>query len=393
MKIVTAKYVYARIGSPSTQVQYAYYRNPGEALSIDRIIQGTMIDGNSIWYHCADDGCFYWSGGFEFTKEVLDDNPYTEHNEENWYIYQSAANEILGIYRHIPGFAGLAAGYKTKGEQNTENISLIFYVNSKTEIQNPQVPKFVNYRGVALTTDVQILGEVRLLSADPDKIRPYIMGGSVASVENGIEMPVGTRSLIVTKNGLKYLLTCYHVACAYLYKRNIKELSNYIVNVNIPSDTKTSLDKIVTSKVAEGIICSNLDYALIELKENIKYFSNYMPKHFFKNGFYSFYDLSNFPNDTQLNKYGVATKYTSGKKIQAFPANNIKVDKKTGLIMSGLLVSDIQCDSGDSGAPVVDQDGKIIGIIVGAYFEGLKSTKTFILPFDHLNHNKHIDIN
>ena len=71
MKLTINKYLNARVQQPFTHSVCQFYKNPGDTIEIDDVLIGTEIDGNSIWYHCKDDGCFYWSGGIAEQDFVL----------------------------------------------------------------------------------------------------------------------------------------------------------------------------------------------------------------------------------------------------------------------------------------------------------------------------------
>ena len=387
MRLIVQKYVYARIEKPSTDVAFSCYRSPGEVITIDDIVIGTEIHGNSIWYHCSEDACYYWSGGFSNTNDLLEKrrNNFSFSHEEKIMIYKSAANELSNIYNNIPGYKGIAVGYKVIEKENRieDNIALIFYVDQKVSPAESKIKKVINYRGFSLISDVKVLKNVRLHSEDPESQVPYIMGGSIANEEENV---VGTRALIVIKAERKYLLTCFHVACSSLFEKNQFKFNNEDFTLHIPSRRVAPYANILNGTVVEGGFGPNYDYALIDL--DIKRLSNRMPGHLFNNGHYSIEDLKQLNKDTRLFMYGTTTHGKNGL-FRAFHSNDVEIDEFKDLKMSGLIETECMSGQGDSGAPVVDSTNKFLGFIVA----GDSVTKTFILPIAQLEFDFHFSPN
>ena len=386
MKIIVNKYLNARLNSPSTEEACPYYRDPGYVLEVDDIEIGTEINGNCIWYHSSDDGCFYWSGGTGLTNDLLDKRRQSKSftRQEEMGIYSSAVNELNysgtdGEANQITGYKGIASGYKVIEKTGlTENrICLIFYVRKKIVDPQVHVQDSINYRGFLLVTDVRVIGEIKLLQEGPDDSIPYPMGGSIASLSSdGKENARGTRSMLVQRAGKEYLLTCYHVACSILFAQHTYEFRNQKIEAIIPSKEKFPNSPTITATVIEGQFGINFDYALLEV--DITKFQNFMPGHLFNNGYYTLPEIkSQFTKETILIKYGAKTGERQGK-FKAYPAK-VPVDDKKSLSMFGLIEVENISDKGDSGAPVVDSQNKLVGIIVA----GVDSS-SFIIPIAQL---------
>lgn len=393
MKLVVKKYVYVRTGHPSTTARFSGYRVPGDVIGVDVIRTGTEIDGNSVWYRCDDDGCYYWSGAFDLVEEQLDTSPIDSFTQEDQFlIYQSAVNDLNRYYSAIPGYRGMAAGYKILEKSGvTENrIALIFYVSGKTPPEESRVGPVIYYRGLALITDFRSIEEVSLLTDNMDRTLPYLMGGSIGYFNlQGIQKRLGSRSLIVEKGEEKYLLTCYHVACAPLFSRGTYQLKKESVTVHLPFyENQGDGVEILKGSVKEGKFSGYFDYALIQT--DTSKLRNAMPGHSFANTFYSYADLHSLTKTSRFIKYGSKSRQTSGY-FKALHINNYEIDTGRNLYMSGLIEIEMHVEKGDSGAPVIDADGKLLGMLVARTKYSNGSISGLVLPFAQLKEHLYIN--
>lgn len=381
MKVTVNKYLNARIGEASTNAACKFYHTPGDTIEIDDILVGTEIDGNSVWYHCKDDGCYYWSGGIENHNEILgerrDNKSFTQIEELG--IYKSAVNELsIKFSKTVIGFKGIAAGYKEIGGETQNDLSLIIYVDQKfTGPDKSTIPKEIDYKGFKLKTDVRPVGQIHFQSIFKDKVSPLTMGGSLAEVVKGSETSYGTRSLIVTKNKKDYLLTCFHVACNSLFLADETSLAKNSVFVNIPAISSKSNIQATQSKVTEGRIGSTYDYALIDadLASLVNSMTDGTP---FNNGYYTLFELEqNFLKNRSFMKLGATEPF---KNEGAYKAYHASISIGNNFTMSGLIEASNMSDHGDSGAPVIDKlTNKLVGYIIGGSI-----SSTYILPFARL---------
>lgn len=386
MKVLVKKYLNCRSGSPATDAPCPGYKSPGDILDVDNIVPGTDIDGNSIWYHCLEDSLYYWSGGIEHTSEILSSRPggavFT--TEEQLHIYHSAVNELSLTYKNMPGIKGLAAGYKYTGGKKTGQLALIFFVEKKTGTSATPIPGIINYRGYPLTTDVNPAGKAKLQDLPqnirPDLGEPYLMGGSVSEISDGKQPFFGTRTLLVSKSGKDYLLTCYHVACHSLFAQQQYTLNNASIEVSIPSLVISPKFSRKSFKVKEGEFGNTYDYALIDPGDT--QVSNAMPDFDFS-GYYTRSEVRQaFLQNRPLAKYGAASLDKRGSLI-AFHSDSLPVNEDPPLSMSGLILATAMSEEGDSGAPVIDTtNNKLVGFIVGG-MEGSPSL-TYIIPIAEL---------
>lgn len=384
MKLIVQKYVYARVGKPSTKVPFAGYRSPGESLTIDDIETGTDIGGNSVWYHCADDGAYYWSGAFPETEELLGvrRNGNNFSHEEQIEIYKSAANELASKYRFVPNYKGIAAGYKVIEQQGIteDRLALIIYVGIKVPATQAKVEPTINYRGISLITDVKVI-QLATLHNIADATRPYQMGGRLSGTDiNNIEIEDGTRALIVKRGEKRYLLACYHVACRYLFRINRFEFKQEKLNVHTPPKIPAINSPTISGKVVEGQFGSTCDYALIDIETTD--FTNRIPGFAFNNGYYDAADLKTLNKNSRLIMYGGE----SGQQTAFFQDYHVaEVDLGGGIKMSGLISTGKLSIPGDSGAPVIDDNNKFVGIVIGGDGKNI----SYILPIAQLEFDFH----
>lgn len=395
MKISVVKALNART-APSTDAECPSYKNPGDILDVDKVVAGTLIEGNCLWYHCAADGCFYWSGGTATTDELIALRPTEDlyRAEELLELYLSAANELsVDLAAKIEDFKGSAIGYKNSGGTFSADLALIIYVTAKSSSAAFQVPATLNYRGLTIPTDIRTMNNVQLQdlpkNIPPDDGPEYLMGGSISEIVNGKQPSVGTRSVLVTKKvggaDRIYLLTCYHVACGSLLEGGQRDLNCADILVAMPSD-KVSPDfkKLPPAKVAAGGFGLSYDYALIAV--DASEFNNNIPDFPFA-GYYTLAQIKNhFLSQKKLLKYGIRTLETTGQ-YRAYHAES--KDLGCGVVMSGLIETSCMSDKGDSGAPVIDPENNfLVGYIVAGVTVGTDLEKcSFILPYAQLEFN------
>lgn len=376
MRLIAQQYLNARTGRPSTDAPIPYYVEPGTVLLMDDVVTGQELEGNCIWYHNAEDGCYYWSGAINEPEQTFD-KMFAGIEELN--IYSSAVNELAGKYKFIPGYKGMAAGFKEVDSQLHTAIALIFYVDRKLPETEGMVPAFIIFKGIRLLTDVRETGEASLLLGNTaDQSTPYAMGGSISEDVLGTDTSFGTRTLIVTKFKVDYLLTCFHVACNSLFEKKQYFVGSNTVHVVLPSTGAVPVGKRqFRLRVAEGGFDTAFDYALLELGD--ARLINSMPDFQFS-GFYTRSELrQRFSTNMRVAKYGART-LASENRLIAYHSDAVEVSTARKLKMSGLVEARKMSDKGDSGAPVIDvSNDKLIGFIIAD-----NASSTYILPFGEL---------
>ncbi len=384
MKVTVNKYLNARIGEASTNATCKFYHIPGETIEIDDVLVGTDIDGNSVWYHCKDDGCYYWSGGivevdFWFqNKTILTIN----ENAQIAWVKNLQNDKEWELRKKIEGYIGCAIGFKN--DDPLQGISLVIYVDRKRNNTNYQLPSIIYYKGVQIPTDIKeiikaehqyvIGGIIKDMLLDNDS--PLQMGGTICP-SNLIAS--GTRGLKLKKGNDFYLLTCFHVLL-----HDIKQQGFYIDNgderyANYPNPKKNHQNiKIRKIKIKEGFYNSFYDYATAILEN-----SDDVVNSFNAQRFKGFYDDS----DIGILKGKNVTMVGSSSLMQrglVQDMNAVIFIENNTFGFNNIIVSEKISTKGDSGAAVVDDDNKLVGIIIG----GNDVNKSFILPIHKLVLNK-----
>ncbi|WP_315824152.1 hypothetical protein [Paraflavitalea speifideaquila] len=283
-------------------------------------------------------------------------------------------------------------GQKTTGNENTGQLVLEFYVNKKkdnlTEITNP-VPAFINYGGINIPTDVKekpvgIKPQWRNPGGDHLPARP---GESVSRIHQD---NTGTMSLKVTKSEpdgstTLYMLSCYHVLFG-------SELANGILEVKPPAVLRGA-GKLVTPGTLTGLAGHTLAQA------DFGYINDFVDAAVARlddeNSLSDRVDELGEPEDLhavngedigtlKLSFCGAMSGKRTGIGIKACGQTrpyNISA-AHPGLFLKDLIELEKCSEEGDSGAPVMDDQKNIIGIIIGADL-----TSTYVVPIQNIINN------
>ncbi len=365
------KYPLYRRQSPTNEVEAVGYLEVNSVIEVKQIVAGKPLDGISIWFY-ADDGFYYWGGGVNF-NEAEEFINWDELNEEiKLSILISITNDTAyWIEKNVIGALGFAVGYKN--DSNSSGLALSIFVDMKIITEN--VPKTIVYIGVGgIPTDIKEAGEIKHNLANeiltPDEDLPMRMGGSI-SVKNPKEF--GTRGLLLTKDKKQFLLTCFHVLLSEFPKNTLYEgvpvrLAEY------PSPLKNSSVEIKTGLITYGCYDSNNDFALVKL-ENVNDFINGFGRSRFK-GFHDANTISSLL-DKQVTTAGAVSNFQQGKVLDT---NATVTITQTGMRFENVVITKKLSVPGDSGAPVIDENNKIVGIVIASD----DSLRSYILPIHNL---------
>ena len=397
MFVTTVKNVNRRSGAASTAAVCTGFIAVNQSVEIVSITGGDEIDGNSMWYKSAA-GEYLWSGGFAPTNDLLlvDNKPIKLQDDVLSKVYETALHELTsGFYFDIPSCKGAGVGFKTDDPQ--PGLRLIIF----TEDSNAGVAQSINFRGYAVLTDVKITEGIIAANGDVycDNASPIQIGGGTLGENENPETTFGTRTAVVTSGGQQFILTCFHVACQSLLRQGIMKYSKgQTINVNIPSaDSHSVIQK--SGQVAEGILGDQYDYALVGI-ENTAWIVSRIADIGSYNGFYTLPELTwDKLKDLPVQQFGARTNNVSTGTIVAYKTDTVtikyrvKTDSGPKIIeagISGLIVSNAPSMEGDSGAPVVDQNKKLLGHVIA--FDPATSL-TYIMPFAYLNYYRSITLN
>lgn len=365
----------------------------GQSVEVLGVTGGDDIDGNSLWY-CSAAGEFLWSGGFAPTSELLqaDGKPLVVPAEVLINVYESALHELCSWFlSEITGCKGLALGHKNNDRDG--DLSLVALVDAKLDDAKTPVPATVNYRGVALATDVRETGGIKagVEAADvyPDNGTMIQAGGGTLGEHGDPKNSFGTRTLLVYSDGKPFILTCYHVACHSLTKGGVLSLpAGQTVEVDIPA--KVAESPISHSgKVTEGCLAGQFDYALVSVDGTDWLAPEIVDigecKEFYGLPELSYAALQGLP----VMQFGARTHEVREGVITGYRTDTVNITYAgVGDIgISGLIISSAVSQQGDSGAPVVDEAGKLLGHVIAFDKSG-----TYIMPFAYLNYYKSITL-
>lgn len=389
MFVTAIKNVNRRQQSASTASPSTGYIAVNQNIEIINFSDGDTIDGNPLWYLSAA-GEYMWSGGFSLTEELV----FTVSTLQKLSttiliaIYTAALHELSSwFYFSFSECRGLGVG---PSNQSSDGVVLSVFLESAAK-----VPATKNYRGYPIQIETHITGEITA-SADEiysDASSPISLGGGSLGEDEHPENSYGTRTALVVSDDKTYILTCYHVACHSLTRRSIMEYNNETINVNIPAlFSKSRITK--RGRVTEGSLGGQFDYALVAV-DNTDWIVDQIVLIGAYNGFYKMPELS-YDNlkDVQVKIFGAHTKEVKTGGISAFITDTVTIKYKftDGTVISvgiaGLIVSSAFSQEGDSGAPVVDTNNKLLGHVIASATE-----KTFIMPFAYLNYFKSITLN
>jgi hypothetical protein len=380
MRAHVNKYLNARGTKPSTQSPCAKFLSPGDTFTVKEIVSGDVIEGNGIWYQAAEDGYFYWSGGTENDEDVFKGKAFS--HEELIAFHKSAASALAAICaRDITGFNGVSIGHKGR----TKRLCLTVYIEPKKfHVMSPRVADKFIYRGLAFLVQKKSKGGVRLHAFFPDSGPDLPMGGSVSGVANpgDLETNIGSRSALVFRQTTPFLLCCYHVACSMRLVQNMTTVTQTDgVLANLPSKVSNSpmATLVPQPPVMEGSITNEYEYALIRV-DDVTLFDNVIPGIGPFTSAYTADELTakTFPG-TPVQTLGATSAVVRTGKITQYYASSITVNYKgvpNAYSFSGVVEATNMSQEGDSGAPVVDNTGKLVGFIIAG-----DATTSYILPF------------
>jgi len=377
MKATVSKYLNARSGMPNTTSPCVFYKNPGDTITIDSVSIGEDINGNSIWYHCSDDGNYYWSGGIQEQYFLFDDaadlNSQMDAADKNAFLH-SFVSQFLGSLPASSQIQNVALA------SINDDIGLIFETSDGVETQDiPGTGGHINYCGLSIAYST---GEPGAYTPSEniyaDMTTPFPIGGSVSNKKSSA---TGTRGVKVRRNKQYYLMTCYHVACYNLMSNGISQFNQSQVEVNIPSvESKKSTVPRDSYYVAEGSLDRYFDYALISINQDDV--DNTIPELGIVSSAFTREDFNKLTPGTRLRCFGCISGQGSGD-ITQINLGKTKVNYDgidTPYIYETIQTTRMSVE-GDSGGPVIDENNNLVGLIIATDFD---ANRTLIMPIHQL---------
>jgi len=348
------------------------YLSAGSVIEVSRIEAGKMLDGISIWFF-AEDGFYYWGGGVQFSDEQV----FGEWQGLNREIKLAMLTSIISdkafwIEKKVIGAVGFAIGFKN--DTMVAGLALSIFVDKK--VDNEQTAKTVNYLGIrGLPIDIKVAGIISHNGTEemltPDEDLPMRMGGSISVVKS---QEFGTRGLFLIKNKKQFVLTCFHVLLSEFFPKNTLYQGLPTRIAEYPSPVKNTSVEVKTGLITYGCYNNNNDFAIVKM-ENKNEFLNGFGRRRFK----GFYDADTLPSLLHKNVItaGAVTNIKQGKVLDT---NGKVVITNTGQRFENVVVTEKISLHGDSGAPVVDENNKVVGIVIASD----EIERSYVLPIYNL---------
>jgi len=369
MKAILEYSLYRRL-KPTNQEMACGYLPAGSVIEVTNILEGATLDGISIWME-ASDGFFYWCGGLNlngnevFLKwDQLDD-------VQKSAVAASIVNDKSGwLKTQITDYKGCAVGYKNDDTNGT--IGLTIFVGKKEAAGT--IGKTIYWKGMEVPVDFKETGLIRefgfIKDNNADLLTPILVGGKIS---NGGQF-WGTRSMCISKDGKNYLVTCFHVLLEDLKKKEG-------VDVEFTDSRPSKVNAVFpfqntgqTYPIRQGIYNSERDFCIVELPESFK-MRNRIALDILEG------DIKNYVGYFELQMLQKKRLFMSGAKsgIQdsvVKETNGIVKFSTSPIEFHNLIITSNMSSPGDSGAPVVDEQNNLVGIVIG----GDEKSRTYILP-------------
>jgi len=348
------------------------------------VVIGDAIEGNSIWYH-ADNNCYYWSGGIDNVEFELPGKDLSKLTPQDAIaVIVNLKNAIFDRYYNKHFIIGIGAGVKNDKIDN--DLCITFFVSQK-DSAGGIIPDYFVFKGYRIPTDVKSSGIPGSHQYDPNVKYKWVLAdkGNIAHCGGGLVDSsgnmCGTRTIYMSKDKKNYLLTCLHVVAL---SKIVDTGDHFCPDL---SDTIFHFTRAGSPcfKVNRGSINTLWDYALIDIGAH---------------------DMDNlFPHpyliSTKISKYYLKEELKAGIIVYSFGATSGPqigsiTDPMVDIQMmvnqqnrsyKGLIRTTKISEPGDSGAPVVAVDGRLIGYAVGGLVENTPTENacTYLIPWYYLN--------
>jgi hypothetical protein len=361
MILTISNYLNARSGSPSVNAPTYAYKSPGDTISVDQVVAGDLVSGGTVWYHNADDNCYYWSGGIDTVEFVIDNSAIADLGDDAvMQILTEARNYFWNKFSS--GLAGI-------GIYNNDGYILSFQFEQGCLPDNPPEGT-VSFKDAVIGAFTQPY---------PGTDTPRRISGSISAETQFLIGTCGIKVKSTIKgNNTAYILTNYHVAASrpLILKQYAYPYPN---SDDIPcvmpawSYAATAANEIGT--LSQGLFNEWHDIAIVQLNSTNSVVNNTF------NEVTVLESLDIFNKTSYQGKavtmYGSMSRDQTSTIKSVSAAQNFRYNgitfKKSDLIQTGQM-----SQPGDSGAPVL-LDGKLIGIILGDDTES-----TYILPIQRI---------
>ena len=377
MKAILIYPLYRR-PKPTNEVEAVGYLAKGAMVDVLKIDAGAALEGISIWMF-ANDGYWYWGGGLEMNIS----NKFMEwqqlSKDQKISVVTSIVNDKSNwIEKKVVDYRGCAVGYKN--DDLSADIGLSIFVGKKADVTT--LGKTFFWKGIEVPVDYKGTGDIeeqlKFVDNFADKSFPQRVGGSIREQNSS---SIGTRSMVLFKDEggkrIHYLAACFHVLLNAHKGINVRFKTTNVVlsnkRVRYPAISKPNLKELSDLPIEEAIYNEKNDFCLVRLPDNFDILNRIEG-----NPIINFSDFHRFQELQALSGQRVTMSgATSGK--QSADVNNtigrIKFDSSPVEFVN-ILITGPMSSPGDSGAPVVDNMNKLVGIVIG----GDEENRTYILP-------------
>jgi len=281
----------------------------------------------------------------------------------------------------FPNVTGLSVRNKILDGKDTGTCALIFKVRKKEKMLDfGNIPEFVSYQsksdGKKYSIPTDVIQEDMPKSHIAKKDQPPFELG--ISISREYDDTTGTIGLFLEKfddSGKIYAISCYHVFCAPELKASNKQFPkpDQSAVLRCASHEDHGTNKI--GWVVAGQVDSENDFAIAELKEGTEATNKlFLPpdQSIVPDGFI-------FVNPEDQNKKvkmcGRTSGFQTGKIKSHYASQTINYGNKVFQYIQGLVEITPISKGGDSGAAVLDENNKVIGLIVSGNEES-----SYVLP-------------
>ncbi len=365
-------YLNQRIGAPDTASIIAGYLVPGSKVEIKKIVAGTEIEGNNIWYQ-SDEG-FYWSGGFaetEFEFSQTNISAFTPFDQLE--ILGGAKNYFFDkISKSVEGFSGLSVSNKLDGSITTSAFHFIVQVNAgSAALASSPFPDGLKYRGIIIPVNFMSSSNTHAsFLGDKIKREDLTDWGSCGFFAKSVSSPDC------------YLVTNYHVLCGDFIQKKI-----FSITPENAMNKKVIYGAGETGVLAYAKLDSFNDVALVKTTAAKSTRDNNINKIGQITGIMSLMDIKKALaiNDNPVVKlYGAASQGVMRGELVSYSSSQ-PVFYQDGLFRQTIydLIQTTKISTkGDSGSAVVNGANELVGIIVAD-----DDQSSYIIPIERILSN------
>jgi len=344
-----------------------------------KIDAGAALEGISIWMF-ANDGYWYWGGGLEMTisNKFIEWQQLSE--DQKISVVTSIVNdESNWIEKKVVDYRGCAVGYKN--DDLSADIGLSIFVEDKADVTT--FGKAFFWKGIEVPVDFKRTGDIeeqlKFVDNYADNSFPQRVGGSIKEQNSS---SIGTRSMVLFREeagkNIYYVATCFHVLLNSYKGLNVNFDALHPVllmkkKVRYPAVKIPNIKEFSELPIESAIYNEKNDFCLVRLPDKFN-----MVNRIEGSPTINFNDFHRFKGlQSLLGKTLTMSGAKSGKQIGVVKDTNGKIKFKSSPVeFVNIIITEPMSSPGDSGAPVVDNMNKLVGIVIG----GDEEKRTYILP-------------